>query len=53
VAPSFGALSMRELRGAAGLGVRLAVRPESRANFSLDAAYGDELYVYFQFREAF
>lgn len=53
VAPSLGALSLRELRGAGGLGLRFAVRAESRANFRLDAAYGDELYVYFQFREAF
>lgn len=53
VAAHFSELSPRGLRGAGGAGVRVAVRPESRANFRLDAAYGDEFYVYFQFREAF
>jgi hypothetical protein len=53
VAPRVGELSLRGLHGAGGAGVRFAVRPESRANFRLDAAYGDEFYVYFQFREAF
>jgi hypothetical protein len=53
VAESIGELSPRGLHAAGGAGVRVAVRPESRANFRLDAAYGDEFYVYFQFREAF
>lgn len=53
VAPRFAALDPRSLRAAGGVGVRFALRPETRANFRLDVAYGDELYVYFQFREAY
>jgi hypothetical protein len=53
VAERVSALSPLGLKLAGGAGVRFAVRPESRANFRLDLAYGDELYVYFQFREAF
>lgn len=53
VAPRVSDLTFDGLRATGGAGVRFAVRPESRANFRLDVAYGDELYVYFQFREAF
>lgn len=53
VAPSVTDLGLGGIRATGGAGVRFAVRPESRANFRLDLAYGDELYVYFQFREAF
>jgi hypothetical protein len=53
VAAELSALSPKDLRAAGGLGIRFAVRPENRANFRLDFAYGDEPYVYFQFREAF
>lgn len=53
VAPRVGELSFGGLRGAGGAGVRFAVRKESRANFRLDLAYGDEFSVYFQFREAY
>lgn len=53
VAASFDELAPKGFRVAGGAGVRVAVRTESRANFRLDVAYGDELYVYFQFREAF
>jgi outer membrane translocation and assembly module TamA len=53
VAPSVGQLSFASLRGAGGAGVRFAVRKESRANFRLDLAYGEEFSVYFQFREAY
>jgi hypothetical protein len=41
------------LKAAGGAGARFALTPEGRANFRLDVAYGDDLYVYFQFREAF
>ncbi len=53
VAPSVSDFKLGGLRGAGGVGVRFAVLKESRANFRLDLAYGDELNVYFQFREAF
>jgi hypothetical protein len=53
VASSFSGLDPRDLHAAGGGGLRFAVRPESRANFRFDLAYGDELYPYFQFREAF
>ena len=53
VAPRFDELTPAGFRVAGGAGVRVAVRTESRANFRLDVAYGDELYVYFQFKEAF
>jgi hypothetical protein len=53
VASGFDDLHPRGLHGAGGAGIRFAVRPESRANFRFDLAYGDELYPYFQFREAF
>jgi hypothetical protein len=53
VASSLSALSVRGLHVTGGAGVRFAVRPESRANFRLDVAYGDDVSIYFQFREAF
>ncbi len=53
VAASVRELTPDGLKVTGGAGARFAVRPESRANFRLDVAYGDELYVYFQFREAF
>lgn len=53
VAPRFNELLFDHVRGAFGGGVRFAVRPENRANFRLDVAYGSEFNVYFQFREAF
>jgi hypothetical protein len=53
VASRFGKLAPGGLHGAGGAGLRFAVRPENRANFRLDLAYGDEFNVYFQFREAF
>jgi hypothetical protein len=53
VAARLGALALNGVHVAGGAGVRVAVRPESRANFRLDVAYGDDVSVYFQFREAF
>ncbi len=53
VASKLSELDPRGLHGSGGAGLRFAVRPESRANFRFDLAYGDELYPYFQFREAF
>jgi hypothetical protein len=53
VARSFSELNPKGFRGTGGAGVRVAVRPENRANFRLDFAYGDQFYVYFQFKEAF
>lgn len=53
VAARVSELSPKGLRGTGGIGGRFAVRKESRANFRLDLAYGDEFSVYFQFREAF
>jgi hypothetical protein len=53
VAPSFDELEPKGFRVAGGAGARVAVRTENRANFRLDLAYGDEFYVYFQFKEAF
>ncbi|MFT3924982.1 MAG: BamA/TamA family outer membrane protein [Myxococcales bacterium] len=43
----------RGLHAAGGVGGRFAVVSETRANFRLDIAYGDALYVYLQFKEAF
>ncbi len=53
VASRLSGLALGGMRATGGAGVRFAVRPESRANFRLDMAYGDQFYVYFQFREAF
>ncbi len=53
VAPRVSELAPSGLKVTGGAGARFAVRPENRANFRLDVAYGDELYFYFQFREAF
>lgn len=53
VAERVDALSFKGLHVTGGAGVRFAIRPVNRANFRLDVAYGDELSVYFQFREAF
>ena len=38
---------------AGGAGARFAVESKGRANVRLDVAYGDTVYVYLQFREAF
>jgi hypothetical protein len=53
VAPRLGAMNPENLRGAGGGGIRFAVRPENRANLRLDVAYGSDLYIYFDFKEAF
>ncbi len=53
VAQSVSAFKLQGLRAAGGGGVRFAVRKDGRANFRLDVAYGDDMNVYFQFREAF
>lgn len=53
VASRVAKLAPSGLHAAGGAGVRFAVKPDSRANVRFDVAYGDELYIYFQFREAF
>lgn len=46
-------LTPQGLHFAGGAGARFAVESEGRANVRLDVAYGDTVYVYVQFREAF
>lgn len=53
VAPRYDELAFRGFKATGGGGLRFALRTPERANLRLDIAHGDELSVYFQFKEAF
>ncbi|TPV97191.1 MAG: hypothetical protein B7733_00795 [Myxococcales bacterium FL481] len=53
VAPRWPDMAQGQLRQAAGIGGRVAIKRALRANLRLDVAYGDGLHFYLQFKEAF